>query len=232
MNSKGCISFGYIGLLILSINAFTIFSWLFMCNSLKDIYTVSVSENKYYAEVVSTTSEEHYNDESGEYQTMYTPTVKFTTNTGSLIHKELNFSTSNKKIGKTYKVHYDETNDTIITLGFTMIIKTVGAFIFCFVFSFLFIGLLFFILNHPMDNYKNLASLIGFYFFVPFLMIGFDSLLIYSIFYGNSVPFFVIILLLFFISILSLAIVGYIKMLLSEGMPKMKRAGPGKWVSR
>lgn len=153
-------------------------------------------------------------------------------NTKQCIHLQLNLSTSNKKNGKTYKVHYDETTDTIITLGFTMIIKTVGAFIFCFVFSFLFIGLLFFILNHPMDNYKNLASLIGFYFFVPFLMIGFDVLLIYSIFYGNSVPFFVTILLLFFISILSLAIVGYIKILLSEGMPKMKRAGPGKWVSR
>jgi len=233
IKSKGCFTFGYIGLSILIINAFTFFSWMFMSDNLQDIYTVALSENKYSAIVTSTTSEEHYYDEIDGSQTMYTPTVKFTTNTGRLIHKELNFATSsNEEIGKTYKVHYDETTDTLITFGFTMIIKTVCAFIFCFIFSFLFTGLLFFILDQPMYSYENLAYLIGFYFFIPFLIIGFDLLLIYSIFHGNSVPYFVTYIVYFFISVLTLGVAIYIKILSSKGMPKMKRISTKKWESR
>ncbi len=231
INKKGCGTFLYVSAVLFCINLFLIFSWVFFSKTIKEVYNVSTSGESYTGTVVSFTQKEHYDSEEGTYETMYTPTIEFTTKTGKLIKRELDFSTSGIAIGDVYTVNYNEGNDKVITLGFTLIMKLVGSFIFCFIFTFLFTGVINYVLGNKMDMYYNIASIAGFYFFIPFLMIGFNALLIYAVFYGNEVPTFVTFLLCFFVFILTLAIWGYIKMMLSKGVPKMKKVSHGKWTA-
>ncbi|MEO6820377.1 MAG: DUF3592 domain-containing protein [Ginsengibacter sp.] len=227
---KGCVTFVYIGLVIFCTNLFTIGSWGMMYSSIKEVFFVVTSGQKYTATVVSFTKKTDYNSKDNRYDTMYQPTVKFTLLSGKVVEKTLEFSESSMKIGDHYKVNYDEASDKTITLGFILIIKLVGVFLFWFILTFLTGGIIKYSLGQQMDNYKALVSKISFYFFIPFLMIGFDCLLIYAIFYGNPAPWFVTALIVFFIVMLSLATWGYIKMIIKKGEPKMRRAGPNKWV--
>lgn len=229
MDKKGCVTFAYAGAVIFCINLFAIFSWMFMVSSCQDIYKVISSGKQYTARVISYTAEEHYDSEDRRYYTMYKPTVRFNTESGAIITKQLNFSQSSVDVGDTYRINYNSATGAVITLGFIMIIQFVGAFIFCFILTFLVAGIIRYIMGWPMERYYTLISKVGFNFFVPFLMTGFDALLIYAIFYGNDVPGWVTALLVFFVIVLSLAIWGYIKMIFSKGTPVMHRTGPNRW---
>lgn len=229
MDKKGCVTFAYVGAVIFCINLFAIFSWMFMIGSCRDIYKVISSGRQYTASVISYTTEEHYDSEDHRYYTMHTPTVQFTTASGEMVTQQLKFSTSNIEVGDTYKINYNEANGEVITLGFTMVIKFAGSFIFCFILTFLVAGMIRYVLGWPMERYYALISKIGFNFFLPFLMIGFDALLIYALFYGNEVPGWATALLVFFIVVLSLSVWGYIKMIISKGTPVMRRTGTGRW---
>ncbi len=229
MDRKGCVTFAYVGAVIFCINLFALFSWMFMIGSCRDIYKVISSGRQYTATVISYTTEEHYDSEDHRYYTMHTPTVQFSTASGEVITKQLKFSTSNIEVGDTYKVNYDVASGEVITLGFTMVIKFIGSFIFCFILTFLVAGMIRYVLGWPMERYFALIATIGFHFFLPFLMIGFDALLIYALFYGNDVPGWATALLVFFIIVLSLSVWGYIKMIISKGTPVMRRTGPGQW---
>ncbi len=226
---KGCLTFAYVGLVIFCINLFALFSWMFMISSCRDVYKVISSGHQYTATVVSYTTEQHYDADDHRSYTMPTPTVTFTTESGQEVNQQLKFSTSSVAVGDTYRVNYNAATGEVITLGFMMIIKFVGSFIFCFILTFLVAGIIRFVMGWPMERYYTLMSRIGFNFFIPFLMIGFNALLIYALFYGNEVPGWATAILVFFILVLSLSIWGYIKMILSKGTAIMGRTGPGRW---
>ncbi|WP_299105041.1 DUF3592 domain-containing protein [uncultured Winogradskyella sp.] len=230
LGKAGCMTYGYMGLIIFCINLFTIFSLFFAYTISKEVYSVLTSGEKYNAVVISYTTETHYDSDDGSSYTMDTPTVRFTTDTGETIERELDFSTSDVTVGDEYKVNYNAETGSVITLGFTLIMKVVGAFIFSFIFTFLFIGIIMYSFGYEMEGYKNLIAKIGFNFFIPFLMIGFNALLIYGIFYGNEVPVWVTLMLGFFVFMLTLGILGYIKMMFSKGAPKMKRVSSNRWI--
>ena len=230
MGKSGCMTYGYVALLIVCINSMAIGSMFFMYSASHDIYSVITSGENYTSTVISFTSEVHYDSDDGSSYIMYTPTVRFITKDNRIIVRELDFSTSSMDVGDSYKVNYNAETDKVIVLGFTLAIKLVGAFIFCFIFSFLFVGIIMYAFNRDMKAYTALVSKIGFYFFVPFLMIGFNLLLIYGIFFGNTVPFWVTLLLIFFVFMLTLATFGYLKMMFLKGEPKMKQVSPGKWT--
>ncbi|WP_282143349.1 hypothetical protein [Cellulophaga baltica] len=229
-SQSGCITYGYIGLILFSINIFFIFSGSIFISTLKDTFTVLVSGENYTATVSSYSKEEVYDSDEDKYETMYTPTVSFNTKYGQTIERELDFSTTNLELGDTYKINYNKLDDKIITLGFMLFIKLAGTFIFCFIFSFLFIGELLFAFNKNMDTYYSIVKKAGFYFFLPFLMIGFDALLIYGLINGNEVPIWVSLVLVFFIVVLTLAIVGYLKTTYAKGIPVMVQVAPNRWV--
>ncbi|WP_158976263.1 hypothetical protein [Cellulophaga sp. L1A9] len=229
-SQSGCITYGYIGLILFSINIFFIFSGSIFISTVKDTFTILISGENYTATVSSYTSEEVYDSDSDEYETMYTPTVSFLTQYGQTIERELEFSTTDVKLGDTYKINYNKLNDKVITLGFTLFIKLAGTFIFCFIFTFLFVGELLYAFNKNMDKYYSMVKKAGFYFFIPFLMIGFDALLIYGLLNGNEVPIWVSLVLVFFIVVLTLAIVGYLKTTYAKGIPVMEQVAPNRWV--
>lgn len=212
----GCIAFGYIGLVLFIINLFTVFSWLSFYSTIEETYGVLTSGKNYTATVINYTSKEVYNSENRQYRTMYTPIVEFTTFQGDNITRSLDFSTSGLEIGDTYWVNYNTATGKVTTLGFTITIKVVGTFLFCFIFMILFIGEILYLFNLRMDRYFSFLKGAGLYFFLPLIMIGFDALLIYALFYGNAVPLWVSLLLVFFIIMLTLAIMGYFKMMFSK----------------
>lgn len=230
LSKGGCIAYGYIGLIIFCINLFTVLSLYFTYITTNDVYAILTSGEKYDAKVVNFTSEQRYKADDGTSYIMRTPIVKFTTNQGKEILRELNFSTSGLEIGDRYVVNYNAANDKIITLGFILIIEVVASFIFCFLFTFLFIGILMYSLGYSTAGYKELISKIGLKFFVPFLMIGFNALLIYGVFYGNEVPLWATVVLIFFSVMLGLGTIGYIKMVFFKGKPKINRVGSNKRV--
>lgn len=227
--NSGCMAFGYFGAVIFCINLFCIFSWLFFTSSVEEVFTSFTSGDDYTAKVVSYTTEQHYDSDDGTYTDMHTPTVRFVTKEGIEVEKELDFSTSGLEVGDTYEVNYNKENDSVITKGFTMYIKLAGSFIFCFILTFLFVGQIQYIRNKSMDKFYHILQVVGFYFFIPFLMIGFDALLIYALFNGNEIPLAITLVLLFFILVLTLGIYGYIKSMYRKGLPKMRRTGPGRW---
>lgn len=216
LGKSGCMTYGYAGLVIFSINLFTVFSLYFAFTTTNQVYAVLTSGEKYNAEVISYTTETHYDSDDGSSYTMDTPTVRFTTKQGETIERELDFSTSDITVGDTYNVNYNAETGAVITLGFNLIIKVVGSFLFLFIFTFLFIGVIMYALGYNMEGYKSLVAQIGFKFFIPLLMIGFNALLIYGIFYGNDVPVWVTLMLVFFVVMLTLGIVGYFKMMFAK----------------
>lgn len=229
-NKSGCISFGYIGLILFSINIFFIFSWVFLATAVKETFLATTSGDNYTATVVSFTTKKTYNSDEERYETMHNPTIRFITKEGRILQRELDFSSSGIEVGDTYQINFNEQNNTVITKGFLMYIKLAASFILCFIFTFLFIGEILYVFKFKMESYYDLIKKVGFHFFIPFLMIGFNILLVYALFYGNEVPLGVSIVLVFFIIVMTLAIVGYLKMIKTKGTPKMKRVAPNRWT--
>lgn len=67
--------------------------------------------------------------------------------------------------------------------------------------------------------------------FLPGIMIAFEALMIYGLLDNKSLPVWVQALLVFFISVLGLGIIGYIKQIISKGPPKWQQVGPNKWAA-
>lgn len=196
----------------------------------KTIYAYNNGEH-HIAKVVDVTSYEKYDKDRKEYTTMYTPIISFTTNNGVAITRSLEFSSSNISVGDTYNIIFTPQNDHIITLGFTLVITFAAAIIFTIVFGTAIVGAILYAIGKNMDNFWRFIQWFGFTIFLPSLMVGFDLLLIYGLFYGNPVPKWVSAILLFFIVILALGILGYIKMIFTKGTPTTKSVSPVKWTS-
>ena len=219
---KGCMSFGYVFLIIFCITLFSFSVTPFFIKTTQENYDVFTSGEDHVATVVGIVN----NGVDSNNSTMYSPIVEFKTLEGKTITKQLGFSSKGIKTGETYKVNYNPQKDRVITLGYIRVITVVGAILFFTIFIFLFAGLMLYILNFSMKGYFYLIKLIGLKFFFPFVMIMFDALLIYALFYGNKIPIGISILLVFFILILTLGIVGYIKMFFTESKFKNKKAKP------
>lgn len=216
----GCISFGYMFLIIFSITIFAVISINFLIKTLQEIYDVVVYGEIYTSKVVSLIQDGLYVHEDGRKEPMYRATVEFITNNNKILKKFLDFTDSNIKIGETYWIHYNQETGKLTSLGFTMAIKVAGAFLLSFVLTFVFTGLLLYALNSDMQAYFNFVRKAGFYVFIPFIMIGFNALLIYGIFYGHKVPAWVTVLLVFFVFGLTLATLGYFKIIFAKDLPK------------
>lgn len=219
---SGCFTFGYVGLIISIINSLVIISWLFFSSAIKNSYNSFIEGDNYEAIIID------YDKQEGE--NMYTPVVRFVTKEGRTIERKLDFSSSDLKIGESYKVNYNKKKDEVITIGFVLAFQLIGPFIFCFILSLLFLGEILFVLNFNMKSYYSLLSRLGFYFLLPFLMICFNALLIYSLFYRNKLSLGISLLIGFFVIILTLSIVIYLKLLIEKGAPKkIKNSSSWDW---
>ncbi len=148
-----------------------------------------------------------------------------------LVAHTLSYSSSSQPtIGATVTVYYDETSKDSVSFGFGTLALFFGALLMMVVLVFAFWGILLYAMNYKMEYYLNVIKYIGLPFFIPIVMILFDGLLIYALFYGNEVPLFVSGILVFFILMLTLGIWGYIKMIRTHDMV-WKKTGPTSWAA-
>ena len=216
-SKSGCIQYGYIGICIFSINAFFLISCYHFSNTLKDVYDVIASDEHYIGTIVNVESTPILNSDGDAYEEISGPMIKFKRNHIQVIEKESRILFSNAEIGDTYEICYIEETDKIIIKGFSFIIRIISSFLFCFILSFIFIGEIIYIFNKDMKGYYAFLKKTGLYFFLPFIMIGFLSLLVYALFYGNNLNTIVYIFIIFFSIVLILGTLAYFKFLFNGG---------------
>lgn len=219
----GCMSIGYLYLIVLSISALAIgFSVMFSISVVNKIDTIRLGQ-KYEAIVVSFTSYEKQNSDDNGYTTMYTPTVHFTANSGDVVEYELDYSTSGLPIvGEKYTVYYDEVNERVTTFSFGGIVLIFVAFIAIAILVFVFLGMVFYAMNWSMTRYKEIGVFVGLGIVVPLIMFLFDGALIWALFNGEEKPTWVYFVLILFILGLSGGLLGYLKMIYSKGITRKR----------
>ncbi|MDH6599760.1 hypothetical protein M2306_000454 [Myroides gitamensis] len=227
----GCLGFGYVFLVVTIVMVFAISITIGMGSSLYKTTQLVVNGQRYEAKVISYSSYESHDADAGTTTTMFTPTVEFTTLSGVLVAHTLSYSSSSQPtIEATVTVYYDETSKDSVSFGFGTFALFFGTLLMMVVLVFALWGILLYAMNYKMEYYLNVIKYIGLTFFIPIVMVLFDGLLIYALFYGNEVPLFVSGILVFFILMLTLGIWGYIKMIRTHDMV-WKKTGPTSWAA-
>jgi len=227
---SGCIGFGYVSLVTFCISGFAIGVTIMLFTYVGGSLNTLINGDKYAATITDYTSERK-EDSDGDMQTYYTPIFSFTTNEGIEITKSSGYSsTGTPEIGERIEVYYDIKNDKVFQPGAMAIIGTVGMLIMCIVLVFSFVGIIRFAFGYNMAGFWRICQRFGTMFFIPFIMIAFDALLIYALFYKKQ-PFWVELLLGFFILALTFGCWGYIKSVIEKGPPKWKRTSETSWTA-
>lgn len=228
-NKLGCVGKGYVILVVFLVGMFALMITFFLTkSSIEGVQTYRNGE-KYLATIVSY-SDYISEDSDGREITMYTPTYEVMTKDGERIRiEDTTSSSSQPTIGAIEEIYYNVNTGKMLNFSAGFIALSVGMFIMWFIMAFAFVGILMYALNFKMDKYFKALQVIGVGFFIPFIMIAFEALLIYALFAAENKPGWVVVLLSFFILGLGLGIIGYIKMLLSKGTPKWKQTSAMSW---
>lgn len=211
---SGCLTYVYAYLLVAAILGIGITSFIFAGDTLVDL-SKGIGLDSYEAKVINYEmhiSEKPDNNPDGKTRyrdvLMKTPTVEFITKTNDTIVKELDFSS--EKLRESYTVKYNEKTGEVIVWGFVFVLKLAVSILFSFIFGGLIIGLFIYISNGNIKKYINKFISITLQFFIPFLIVGLEALLIYGFFQmESSAPFWVKALLIFFIMALAAVILGF-----------------------
>lgn len=226
---SGCFGFGYVALVAFMISCFALFITYYLSNSFLESVETYRKGEKCIA-IVDSYSNYISKDSDGKRTTMYTPTYKIQTNDG-VVHIVKDPVSSGKApiVGDTLEVYYNKDTDKMFSWRASTFILFFGMLFMWFLLAFLFVGIARYAIGFNMDGYWKSAQKVGIAFFVPAIMIAFEALLIYALFYGNDVPLVVTIILVFFILVLGLGIIGFIKNLIDNGLPKWSRTSSTSW---
>lgn len=184
---------------------------------------------EYMATLISY-SEYESKDEDGESTTMYTPEYEIQLSNNEKHHFKASTSSSSKPIiGSTTKAYYNETNKSAVDISFSNIAFYIMGSLFCLILTFSFVGAIMYSFNANMTSYLKIAKFIGLGFLIPLIMIAFDGALIYALLFNDDMPFVIIIIVIIFILVLTLGTIGYIKQLISHGVPTLERTSDTSW---
>jgi|GEM_PF-988482 len=225
----GCLAFGYVGIVVFTILQIALLAWGFLISTSVATYDAFNGGKTYDARVIDVASYTKYDSDKERDVTMYTPTIAFVTTSGDTVTEQLDVSSSSYEMGEIYYIRYNQETGTILTLGYTLVLKFVGSLLFVIIGTSLGVGAALYAAQKPMDQFWHFMSILGFYILCPILMIGFDVLLIYGLFYIPDAPLFAKCIMGFFAFVLTLAIWGYLSNLIKKGAPKVQQVGFGKW---
>lgn len=223
----GCLSFGYIALIVFSIGIFAISAPAILISYIGlNLHTFANGER--YTAIVKDYTSEVREDSEGDLTTYYCAQLVFVTDAGEKITKEDSSTIGEPQIGAKYTVYYNASNDKMFVWSAVFPIMVCGLLIMCSVFLVVFYGIMRYALGFDMKGFWKFLRNFGSVFFIPFIMIGFDALLIYALFHKTH-PLWVYALLIFFILVLTLASLGYIKMTIKKGSLKWKAEPDASW---
>ncbi|WP_163355012.1 hypothetical protein [Dysgonomonas sp. 25] len=226
MNLTGCFSIGYISLLIFFLFVFTFSLLAGLSSIIVDI--VSIRQGEQYAAKVLEYREVRSEDSEGNVSVDYRPKLLFETNEGTQIISEADFTVGNPQEDVEYEIYYYDKTGRILQADTSILVKLAVCLFFAFIFLVAFVGVINYAFGRRMDNYWAFVQKIGMSVLLPLIMIAFDALLVYAAFFTPQSPV-IIGVILFFILILTLAIMGYMKMLLKKGLPKWKQKTATSW---
>lgn len=209
----GCVTGGYVFGVIFLITLFTAGITVALSSYVYRRASVALSGEKYVATIVDYGHTESQNSNGKSKGNTY-PVVSFATETGdsvTLTTSEPYLSDRLPEIGSPYELYYDASSGKHSSFGANAAMALFGMLFMLMILVAVFIFIVKFALGQDMKRYWSLVRKGGIAVLIPMIMIAFDALLIYVFFYGNEVPGWVSGFLLFFIIMLTLGILGYIK---------------------
>lgn len=219
----GCIMVGYVTLVYLCMCAL---SFTFLSLTLSGLYG-NVVHHRYEATVIDVRNYES-EDSDGNTTTMYAPTVQFTTDQGDVITRELNISSGEPyQNGEMHPVSYNqETNDLDSRSIDSVLLMLAGLLMSLFLLGYVLIGIAY-AFHIPIGiNGMEYTAFIFIYILMPLGMIGMNAGLIYYVVqrlttgYKSDQPIWVLIVVIFFIIVLTLSKISIIKIMLSKKKKK------------
>lgn len=212
----GCFIGGYIFLVIFSVTLFSIGITVALGTYVYGKMSIMIGGDKYASTIVDYETTYGTDDEGNTTSSTY-PVVSFVTTAGDSVtttSTETILSHELPEIGSEYTIYYNPSNGRNTSVGAMTYIAFFGM---IFMALFLF-GALTFIVKFALGH-NNIGDFIASvrkfaaYIFAPVAMIAFDGLLIYGLLYGNTEAGWVKGMLIFFIIMLTLGTIGYIKLL-------------------
>lgn len=217
ISTNGCLTRAYVTLVVFCIGVFAFLIGYILITTLYSKVDALQNGDRYVATVVDHVTSEKKDDETGNYETYYQSVLEFTTTDGST--KRINADTSSPSadaIGHTFDIRYNKSTGNIVMFSGTTVIMIVALVLMAIAFIGAFVALIAYALGIDTSKLASFGKSFLLMFFLPFVMIAFDALLIYSLLYGNRVSLPITAILVFFIFVLSLSIVGYIKHLFTK----------------
>lgn len=221
----GCLGGAYIFLVVGCITILSVLFSSILISKAIDSVSILARGQKANATVVS------YFEYYSEGKLMYNSTYKVVTESGKNFKIDSNYGTGKQPVvGETLSVYVDEETQEIIESSAITIVMVVGSLLLVALLLFGFVGIVRYAFGFSMKSYYKAVQVIGTKVFIPAMMIAFEGLLIYALFYGNDGPAITKVILVFFIVMLSLGIVGYIKQFyFSKGKMVWVKNGAGSW---
>lgn len=226
----GCLSFGYVFLVIFSIATLALGGLAMLCSS---IYNMA-SLPRYQATVVGHNSHQSESkDENGRRRstTMYTPILKFKDNTGAEVEKEADLSSGSKEtMGSVLTVAYENGMDKVSVISATKYFMLLG------LATIMFLLVYVLVLGVAYSFGKSISGLlrIGAGFLMYYLAPAGMLLLFYGCAYSGAyqyfagrrpdMPVWAVVVCCFFSFVLFFSLIGWAKMLFAgEGGKKRKK---------
>ncbi len=222
----GCVSVGYVWLIIFSIGSLAFGGTLLLYESLRNF----TQGERIEATITDfTVREQTSSDDDGP---MFVPIIRFTAPNGEVITREGNTGSGAEPIiGEIYVIYYDSERDSLSNFSFGSIALLTAGGVMTFFLSLILFGIVRYALGGNMaafwSYFQNFLTL----FFLPLAMIAFNALLICAMVFAGPHPRWVYALLGIFIFAMTLTIWGYLRMVGRKGAPKWKRTGNTLWVA-
>lgn len=226
----GCISFGLLFFIIVGALQLCVGSWAMLVSTTADARNAFFNGQEYTAYVVATDTYVPSEGELTNTETMYAPIVVFVLPSGDSVQKTLDFSTTDVHIGDTHEVLYNPESGELVALDYTALVAIVASLIFTIFMSLVAIVIFLFGTNRSLKGFKNVIKKTVICFIIPCLMIGFEALLIWLLFYHSGEWSSELFAVGGFALALGLFIYFYFKVLIQNGVPNMRQVGLGKWV--
>lgn len=219
----GCLSFGYVFLVIFSIATLALGGLAMLGNSIYNIASLP----RYQATVTGHNSHQSESrDDKGRRRstTMYTPILKFKDNTGTEVEKEADLSSSGKEaMGSVLTVAYENGMDKVVVISTTKYFMLLGLATIMFVLVYVLVLGIAYSFGIPTGRLLQIGAGFLMYYLVPAGML----LLFYGCAYGGvylyftgrkpDMPIWAVVVCCFFSVVLFFSLIGWARMLLGKG---------------
>ena len=206
----GCITVGFVWLVILCINSLILSGILLVHDNLSNF----IQGERIEATIVDFTLRESDDDENGP---MYVPILRFTAPNGEVITRKSNSGSGREPvIGDPYLIYYDSERDSLSYFSVASVALMATCLVVTFSLGLLSFGIVRYALGYGMAGFKSFFGNYLLRFILPLAIIIFDAMLIYAAFFNGPHPLWVYPILVISIIGLTVTAVRYLENILRK----------------